>query len=58
MKIVKLVIGRGSSQELKYGKEWSKKYFVIEAELSEGDEISQVKKMLEAQLDEWLRKEP
>jgi hypothetical protein len=55
MKIVKLVVGRGSSQELKYGKEWSKKYYMIEAELGEGDEIAQVKKVLEAQLDEWLR---
>ena len=55
MKIVKLVVGRGLSQEHKYGKEWTKKYFMIEAELGEGDEVAAVKKMLEARLDEWLR---
>ena len=55
MRIVKLVVGRGLSREEKYGKEWSKRYFSIEAELCEGDQPDQVKKQLEAQLEEWLK---
>ena len=55
MKIVKLVVGRGLSREEKYGKEWSKRYFSVEAELGPGDEVTQVKKALEAQLEEWLK---
>ena len=55
MKIVKLVVGRGSSTEIKYGKQWVKRYFLIEAELGEADQLDQVKQQLETQLDEWLK---
>jgi hypothetical protein len=55
MKIIKLVVGRGSSTEIKYGKAWVKRYFSIEAELSETDQLDQVKQQLETQLEEWLK---
>lgn len=54
MRIVKLVVGRGSSTEIKYGKQWVKKYFLLEAELGEADQLDQVKQQLERQLEEWL----
>lgn len=55
MKIVKLIVGRGSSTEIKYGKAWVKRYFSIEAELCEADQLDQVKQQLEAKLEEWLK---
>jgi len=55
MKITKLVVGRGSSTEIKYGKAWVKRYFMLEAELGEADQLDQVKQQLERQLEEWLK---
>ena len=57
MRIVKLVVGRGSSTEIKYGKAWIKRYFMLEAELDPDDNAAQVKQQLEAQLEEWLEVE-
>ena len=58
MKIVKLVVGRGSSTEIKYGKQWVKRYFMLEAELGEADQLDQVKQQLEARLEKWLEVKP
>jgi hypothetical protein len=55
MKVTKLTVARALSQEQKYGKEWTKKYFQIEAEITEGEDLAQAKNKLEALLNEWLR---
>ena len=57
MKVVKLVVARGLSQEQKYGKQWIKRYYVIEAELTEQDNLAASKKKLEAQLNRWLNED-
>lgn len=54
MKIVKLTIGKGISEEQSYGKKWTKKYFMVETEVSADENIEQVKQRLEKQLDKWL----
>jgi len=54
VKIVKLTVSRGTSKEIKCGREWVKRNFVLEAELCPTDELDQVKTRLEEQLEEWL----
>lgn len=55
MKIEKIVIGKGRSAPADGPEgEWNKVYYQIEAVPSKGEDVQEVRKSLEAMLDDWL----